>query len=395
MHGFPSAIPISGCWIPHQVLVRLVQEAEKAHASGDFSVTESPAFALSQRSRRILYAAITEFVETGEPVGSRTLAKKYGLELSAASIRNVLSDLEESGFLQQPHTSAGRVPTDKAFRFFIDALLQLRPLSMEDQLAIEQRFLNVGPGEELLRRSGQVLSELTGTAVIVSPRSESRTLSQIRFIPTRPGELLAVMVLSDGTVENCFVPFDGPVTDSEIARVHELLADVIEGRTLGEVRDLCARRLSDDKMQFSVVRRRAFQLGMQAMDGAGKQEVLVEGQARLLDRPELADVDRMKELVLALDDQELLLALLEKTATAERCSVLVGHEVGNLAGGSLSVVSAPYTDHGRLAGAIGVLGVVRMDYSTVVPVVAATAKAMSAAMDRANRDTGERDPTKD
>lgn len=341
---------------------------------------------LSNRLRKILYAVITEYVETGEPVGSRTLSKKHGLDLSAASIRNVLSDLEEAGFLHQPHTSAGRVPTDRAFRYFIDALLQVRPLTQEEQSEIERRFAEVGSGEELLRTTGKILSDLTGTAAVVSPRGEARTLKQIRFIPTRPGELLAVLVLSDATVENCFVQFEGPISDQDLARVHEMLADVIEGRTLGEVRELCARRLANDKVQLNALRRRAFDLGLQATEGANRSSLLIEGQARLLDRPELADVERLRELVLALDHRELLLDLLDRTATAERASVLVGRELGDLAGGALSVVSAPYTDRGRVAGAIGVLDVVRMDYSKVLPVVAATAKAMSAAMDRHGRD---------
>jgi heat-inducible transcriptional repressor len=344
---------------------------------------------LSQRARRILYAAITEFVDTGEPVGSRTLAKRHGLDLSAASIRNVLADLEDSGYLVQPHTSAGRVPTDKAFRFFIDALLQVRPISEDDQRAIDERFAGSSPGGDMLRQAGKVLSELTGTAaMVVSPRPETRTLRQLRFIPTRAGELLAVLVMSDGSVGNCFISVQQDLSNDDVERVHEMLGDAIEGRTLGEVRELCARRLADDRVHYNELRRRAFDLGRRAVEGAAKSELVIEGQARLLDRPELNDIDRLKELMIALEDGEKLLELLDKTVTAERASVLVGHEVGTLGGGTLSVVSAPYLDHGRVAGAIGVLGVVRMDYSKVVPVVAATANAMTAAMDRARRDEG-------
>ena len=350
-------------------------------------MSDHPSHELSHRARRILYAAITEYVDTGEPVGSRTLAKKHGLDLSPATIRNVLADLEDDGYLAQPHTSAGRIPTDKAFRFFIDALLQVRPLTEGERHEIDTRFAGMGPGDDLLRRAGKVLSELTGTAaMVVSPRPETRTLRQLRFIPTRPGELLAVLVLSDGSVENCFVTVTGEISGSDVERVHELLGDVIEGRTLGEVRELCARRLADDRVQFNEARRRAFDLGRQAVEGAGKSELMIEGQARLLDKPELHHVDHIRELVAALDDGEMLLELLDKTVDAERASVLVGREVGNLAGGTLSVVSAPYSDHGRVAGAVGILGVVRMDYSKIVPVVAATAKAMSDAIDRARRD---------
>lgn len=335
------------------------------------------------RARRILYASVTEFIATGEPVGSRTLAKKYGLELSAASIRNVLADLEDAGFLRQPHTSAGRVPTEKAYRFFIDALMQVQPLPEEELHSIELRLREQLPGDGLLRATGRLLSELTGTAaLVVSPKAETRTLHQLRFIPTRPGELLAVLVFGEGGVENRFLTVDAGISDDEIQRVHNLLADVIEGRTLGEVRELCAKRLADERVQVNALRRRAFELGQQAVEGLGRAEVLIEGQARLLDSPDLSDLDRLKGLVVAMQDRQLLQTLLDETVRAERANVLVGNEMGVLGGGGLSVVAAPYTDRGRVAGAIGALGFMRMDYPKVVSLVSATAKAMSAAIER-------------
>ncbi|MCU0680810.1 MAG: heat-inducible transcriptional repressor HrcA [Polyangiaceae bacterium] len=338
---------------------------------------------LPARARRILYASITEFIATNEPVGSRTLAKKYGLSLSAASIRNVLSDLEDAGFLRQPHTSAGRVPTEKAYRFFIDALMQVQPVPDEELRAIELTLQEQLPGDGLLRATGRLLSELTGTAsLIIAPRLETRTLHQLRFIPTRPGELLAVLVFGEGVVENRFLPVDASIGEDEIQRVHNLLADVIDGRTLGEIRDLCAKRLADERVQVNALRRRAFELGQQAVEGMARSEVLIEGQARLLDSPDLSDLDRLKGLVVAMQDRQRLQTLLDETVRAERANVLVGHEMGVLGGGGMSVVAAPYTDRGRVAGAIGALGFMRMDYPKVVSLVAATAKAMSAAFDR-------------
>ncbi|MFO0658864.1 MAG: heat-inducible transcriptional repressor HrcA [Polyangiaceae bacterium] len=347
-------------------------------------MTTSASVSLSLRARRILYAVVTEYISTGEAVGSRTLAKRYGLDLSPATIRNVLSDLEEGGYLSQPHTSAGRIPTDKSFRFFIDSMMEAHSLSTDELTSIEERYRSLGRGVDLLRNSGRILSELTGTAaVIVSPGPNARTLRQLRFIPTRPGELLAVLVLSDGGVENRFVPFEGDLREPELTRLHNLLADIIEGRSLSEIRELCARRLADERVQIDDLRRQAFELGKLATEGVGRTEVLVEGQARLLEHPELASVDRMRELVSALEDHQLLLTLLDQTVSASGASVLVGRDLGDLGGGTLSVVTAPYTDHGRVAGAIGVLGVMRMDYAKVVPVVNAAAKAMSGAFERA------------
>src|SRR5262245_20850886 len=202
-------------------------------------------FAMSElpnRARKILFAAVTEFIATGDPVGSRTLARKYGLDLSAASIRNVLADLEDAGFLKQPHTSAGRIPTDRALRVFIDTLMEVRAMPAEEQAKLGERFAEIyAVADDPLREAGRYLSELSGAAAIIAgPRTELRTLSQLRFIATRPNQLLAVLVFSDGAVENRFISVEGPIPEPELTRVHNLLADVIEGRTLGEVRDLFA-----------------------------------------------------------------------------------------------------------------------------------------------------------
>ncbi|HKQ70864.1 MAG TPA: heat-inducible transcriptional repressor HrcA [Polyangiaceae bacterium] len=344
---------------------------------------------LQYRARSILYAAITEFISTGEPVGSRTLAKRYGLELSPASIRNVLSDLEEDGYLHQPHTSAGRIPTDRAFRLFIDTLMQIRPLSDDERGHIAERFHRLSPGVDWTRASGRVLSELTGTAVVIAPKRETRALTQLRFIPTRPGEMLAVVVLADGTVENRFIRIERPLGEPELTRVHNLLADVIEGRSLGEVRELFARRLQDDRVQIDSLRHRAFELGHQAIGDASEREGLViEGEGLLLDHPEFSDVDKMRQLIHGLGEREVIVSLLDRTIESQEVQIFVGSETGDLVGGHLSVVAAPYTDHGRVAGTIGVLGPTRMDYPKVVPLVEATADAMSASLKRGREGDG-------
>ncbi|AUX19559.1 HrcA family transcriptional regulator [Sorangium cellulosum] len=339
---------------------------------------------LSNRARKILFAAVTEFIATGDPVGSRTLARKYGLDLSAASIRNVLADLEEAGYLHQPHTSAGRIPTDRALRLFIDALAELRTLSPEQQAELSARFAEIyALARDPLRETGRYLSELSGAAAVVAaPRPEIRALSQLRFIPTKPGQLLAVLVFADGSVENRFISVDEVIDEAELTRIHNLLADVIEGRTLGEIRDLFARRLADERLQIDALRRRAFALGSKAMaDVARRSEVVIEGQNRLIDLPEYADVDRLKKLMRALEEREELVDLLDRTlaAGAGEVTVFVGSEAGDLGGGQLSLVAAPYMENGRIAGTVGVLGPTRMDYAKVMPLVDATAAAMSEA----------------
>jgi len=336
---------------------------------------------LSPRARRILFAVVTEYIETGEPVGSRTLSRRHGLELSAASIRNVLSDLDEAGLLLQPHTSAGRIPTDSAIRFFIDALMEVRALEPTDRSSLKARVAEIYANSgDPLRDSGRLLSELSGNAAIVARQTRVRALSQLRFIPTRPGQLLAVLVFEDGTVENRFVSLEGAVSDTELTRIHNLLSDVIEGRTLGEVRELFARRLADDRVAVDTLRRRAFDLAHRALsDVNDKSDLVIEGQKRLLDLPEYADVARLKSLVVALDERQDLVLLLDRTLEAGAVTVYVGNETDLGPSANLSLVVAPFTENGQPAGTVGVLGPTRMDYAKVMPLVEATAGAMSAA----------------
>jgi heat-inducible transcriptional repressor len=337
---------------------------------------------LSPRGKQILYACITEFVATGEPVGSRTISKR-GIELSPASIRNVLSDLEELGYLHQPHTSAGRIPTDKAFRLFVDAMMEVRQLTDAENANLLLRFSEIEPGPNFLRETGKLLSDLTGTAaVVVSPKAETMTLKHLRFIRTLPGEVLAVLVMTNGTVQNRFLKAD--VSEDEILKVHNLLDDVIEGRSLGEIHELFVRRLQSERVLADDVKKRAFELGEAAVSAADKgADVVIEGRAKLLGLPEFADAAGFKELVSALDQGEAIVRLLDATLAATGTTVVVGREAGDLANGQLAIVGASYRNQGRsAAGSVGVIGPTRMDYQKMVPLVTATANAMSSIIER-------------
>jgi heat-inducible transcriptional repressor len=221
--------------------------------------------------------------------------------------------------------------------------------------------------------------------VVVAPKPTSLSLKHLRFIRVSNDELLAVLVMSDGTVQNRFLR--AKVSEADLARVHNLLDDVIEGRTLGELRDLFSRRLATERVQHDELRRRAFELGGAAVTEAthGETALVIEGQERLLDKPEFSDADGVKQVVSALDAREQIVRLLEATLAAGGGAVVVGHEAGALGGGQLSIVGAPYRNHGQPAGSVGVIGPTRMDYPKVVPLVEATANAMSEYMDRTER----------
>lgn len=345
---------------------------------------------LTRRARDVLYALLTEFISNGEPVGSRTLVKRYRFELSPATIRNVLADLEHLGYLIQPHTSAGRVPTEKAFRLFIDALMKTRQLSAPDAAKIADWLRHETTGDDLLRSTGRLLSELTGSPAVVARRSaETRPLLKIRFIPTRPSELLSVIVFRDGTVENRFVHLETPLDPGELDRVHQLLEEVVDGRTLAELRDHFARARDHSEDDMQPLNTRGLTLVKAAIDQASRtSELVVEGQSRLLDRADMSQSEQIKEFLRALEDRKRLVLLLDRTLESTQVQVFLGGDVSGESDLPMSLVAAPYRNQtGEPGGAVGVIGPTRMDYSVVVPLVRATAEAMASALARGDQRT--------
>lgn len=343
---------------------------------------------LSFRARRILYAVVTEYIATGEPVGSRKLSRRYGLNLSPASIRNVLADLEEAGFLHQPHTSAGRVPTDSGFRVFVDALVQMREVTAEDRAAILTRMSQLKPGEDdVMRETGRLLSALTGAAAVLSPpRPEEARLSQVRFVPLREGQMLAVIVTKSGAVQNRVVRIGEDVDGAELERLHNYLSEVVEGRTLAEVRDELARQMADERDQYDVLRRRAQQV-LEATVSSRTEvpEVLIEGQKLLFDRPEFTDSEKIRAYLRTFEEKERLLSILDRTLTSGGVQVLIGSETELSDLEDISLVSANYGPAGSSKAALGIIGPTRMDYAKVVPLVEFTARVMGQVLEGQDR----------
>lgn len=344
----------------------------------------------------MLYAAVSEFIRTGEPVGSRTLTKRYRFDLSPATIRNVLADLEDLGYLVQPHTSAGRVPTQAAFRLFIDALMKTQQLSPEAASKIATWIDEAAPGQDMLRSTGRLLSELTGVpAIVARVPGEDRTVLRIRFIPTRPHEVLSVVVFSDGSVENRFIRIEQTVSERDLGRLHDRLERAVEGHNLAEIREHFARARDDNREEIARLEL-AEQKLVDGVLAARSQvsEVVVEGQSRLLERPELTSGLELKDLLSTLEDHDRLVNILDRTMAANHVQVFLGGELGEASGGAtLSLIAAPFrTKDGDAAGAVGILGPARMDYPVVVPLVGATAEAVGAAMSKADSAEPQRRP---
>ncbi|KPK17172.1 MAG: hypothetical protein AMJ62_02900 [Myxococcales bacterium SG8_38] len=338
---------------------------------------------LDERHRRILFAVVTEYIATGKPVGSRRIAKRYAINLSPASIRNVLADLEDADLLHQPHTSAGRVPTDAGFRCFVDAMANAGEISAAHRTALIQRLQDLAPEEDAVRETGQLLSRLTGTATIIArpPVSESQ-LEQLRFIRLSGGRTLAVLVTRGGAVENRIVVTELDLDDRALERVSNYLEELVSGQTLRAVRNLLAERLATEEGQYQVLRRHAQKMVEATVEGRLEQaEVWIEGQGALFHRPEFGDAEKIRGFLNAFEEKRKLLELLEQTLAADGVQVFIGSEAALDDVRDISVISSSYRRDGSSVGSLGIVGPTRIDYRKYVPLVGFAANLLSDVLD--------------
>jgi heat-inducible transcriptional repressor len=340
---------------------------------------------INQRARKILSAVVHEYLATGDAVGSRTVTRRHGIDLSPATVRNVMSDLEEAGLLVQPHTSAGRIPTAVGLRFFVDSLLKVRSLSPREREELEQRYaLHTDDFDSALRDAGRVLSELSAhTVVLVTPRPDADVLDHVEFVRLRDHQVLAVLVTKSGQVQNKIVAVAEPLAVEELERINNYLNHILSGLTLDDVAARVQKELADERTQYQALEKRALELSAQALPGHRSAEVIVEGQGRLLESvpAEPAELEKMKALFRALEEKRHLVELLEQTAQAPGIRVFIGAETQIEELKDFTVVATTYgvpTDgDGRPLGTLGVIGPMRMNYSKVINLVDFTAQLVS------------------
>jgi len=337
---------------------------------------------INHRARKILYAIVSEYLHTGEAVGSRTVTRRHGIDLSPATVRNVMADLEEMGLLEQPHTSAGRVPTDSGLRFFIDSLLKVRTLSPKEKEEIRDRYGSALDFDELLQRTSRVLSDITHYAgLVLVPNPARQKLRQIEFLPLSNGRFLCILVTSEGRIENKLVQVDAPIDVGQLERMHNYLNQLLEGLTLDEVRDRVLRELGEEKNRYDAMVAQALRLSHAALERPeASPNVIVSGAPNLLDPAQGAQPEnlaRMRMLLQALEEKELLVRLLDRTMASDRIQVFLGAETAFDALGDTAMVVAPYGPGERPVGAIAVIGPTRMNYGKVMSVVDFTADLVS------------------
>ena len=344
---------------------------------------------LSRRERRVLEAVIRSYVETAEPAGSRTLSRRFGLGVSPATIRNTMSDLEEKGFLFHPHTSAGRVPTSKAYRVYVDSLLSYAPINLAetDRLAEEISARGASsPIEAILRRAAQTLGVLTQElGVALGPRLDMSVLRRLELVRVSSDRLLMVLTLEGGVMRTVFVEVPGEIPESALTAVAMVLNDRLAGLTLADIRRSLAARLRDagTEPSASELLNIFLQEGEQLFDAAlpmVDSDVVLGAASVLAEQPEFSGVDRMRRLLALTERPQALGEAIRRRGQAPGISITIGAEHDDPNFEDFTVVTAEY-HVGSLAGVIGVIGPTRMPYDKVISLVSHTSQLLSDLLD--------------
>ena len=337
---------------------------------------------LDARSAAVLREIVEQYVETGEPVGSRTLSRRLPLNLSPATIRNVMADLTETGLLYAPHTSAGRLPTDLGLRLFVDGLLQFGELSDDERGSISAVLEASGRSlEDTLTEASSMLSGLAGAAgLVLAPKTEG-ALRHIEFVPLGPGRALVVLVAADGHVENRVIETPPGLPPSALQQAGNYLNNRLAGRGLAELRAIVAEEMAANRTELDALSTQVVASGLATWTGEGARSgnLIVRGQGRLL--ADVTQIERLAAIQLLferLETQETMLKLLELAETSEGVRIFIGSESGLFGTSGVSMVVAPARSEGsgRIVGAIGVIGPTRINYGRIIPVVDYTARVI-------------------
>ncbi len=345
-------------------------------------MTSPPISELTDRARDIFRRVVEEYIDSGQPVGSKTLAADTGIDLSPASIRSVLADLESLGLLAAPHTSAGRMPTDAGLRIFVDGMMRVAEPSPEERAQIEARMSESGPVEQALQQTSALLSELSGAAGMVMVPPREQRLSQFSLVPLGQGRALAVLVGEDGGVENRVIELDVNAPGSLEAASNYISAR-LAGRTLAEASQAMRAEINAGQSQLDDASRDLVTRGLAVWsEDAGKRPVLiVRGASNLLDEAAMGDIERVRSLLDDLENKQSVSALLESAQDADATRIFIGSENRLFGLSGSSVIASPYRDiEGRVVGVLGVIGPTRLNYARVVPMIDLTARSLGRAL---------------
>jgi len=341
----------------------------------------------NERAQYLLKVLIQRFIRDGQPVGSRTLSRDSGLDLSPATIRNVMADLEELGFVSSPHTSAGKVPTARGYRLFVDTLVRYKQPKGDDIRKLQAQFeRQFNDSDELLSAVSSLLSSITSMAGVVTvPRAHQATLRQIEFLPLSEKRVLAILVINDREVQNRILHIDREYTAAELQRAANYINENYAGTDLLQIRERLISDLETTRDSMNRAMHDIIAVAQAAMhETAPKNQFLLAGETNLMDFAELSDLDTLRRLFEAFSRKRFMLDLLDRSINAKGVQIFIGDESGFRILHNCSVVTAPYNVDEDTIGVLGVIGPTRMAYDRVVPIVDVTARLLGTALKAAS-----------
>jgi heat-inducible transcriptional repressor len=339
---------------------------------------------LSARDCEILEETIRIYTLSGEPVSSRSIAKRQGRALSAATIRNVMADLEELGYLMQPHTSAGRVPTRAGYHFYIDSLMRSRGVPIRDRRQIEETLSAVLPdADHLMASASHLLSEMTQQiGIVITPTLAETVLRSVSFVNLSDSKVLCVVVSASGFVDNKVIETKKPAAREELVRISNYLTDAFAGLTLRQIRDRLLNLMAEDRATMDRLLANAMEFARQALLESERPDVLVEGTAALLSQPELNDIERVRRLLETFADKAELVTVLGHLIEGPGVRVVIGNDSDLTSGLDFSLVATPYGIGEHQMGTVGIFGPSRMEYQKVIPIVNYFGERLSRVLER-------------
>jgi heat-inducible transcriptional repressor len=338
---------------------------------------------LTERSQNILEAIVEDYISSAEPVGSRAITRRHSFNLSPASVRNVMSDLEEMGFLCSPHTSAGRIPTEKGFQYYIDSLLKIRDLSSVEMKELSKNYRFSGMKmEDIMQEVGRVLSGLSKyTGLVMAPKFSATVFRQMEFIRLSQGQILVVYVSESGLVQNKVIEAGSDLTQQQLEQISNYLNKELNGLTISQVRSKLEQELKEERVRFDQLRKSALRLTQAAFSDEDKNQVYVAGTSLMLEQPEFSSPEQMKRMIQTLESKQLLIHLLDRSQSAQGVQIFIGSESNHAELDGCSLITSSYSNKQGVVGTLGVIGPMRMPYSQVIPIVDFTAQLVSRVLD--------------
>ena len=340
-------------------------------------INGNPLNEIDARSREIFRRLVETYLDTGEPVGSRTLSQDRTIDVSAATIRNVMADLTDLGLLHAPHISAGRLPTERGLRLFVDGLMEVGDLTEEERRAIETEATD-GDIEKVLENAATRLSGLTQTASLVLAQKADAPLRQIEFVAVAPGKALAILVFEDGRVENRVIETSETLPGSALVQAGNYLNARLRGRTLAEARADIVEEIDANRAELDALTAKLVREGVADVVGDEDYSLIVRGRGRLIDETAFQDIERVRMLFDDLEKKRDVAELMNAARQGPGVKIFIGSENKLFSLSGSSVITAPYRDESRnIVGVLGVIGPTRLNYARVIPIVDYTAEVVS------------------